>query len=223
MKTSKILSLSVLALAVIVAKLWAFEIVSPAQNTIVHPGDTVLIRVQLSPGEVVGGFYFDAFHAFIEMPPYEYHYKIGPNQLGDIVIPILAIKPRASGPFATANEAVSSELELHLKSTLSSTVKILSYSVEPPAHFALHITAPDAQGNIDADQEQIAVYAVYSDGIKREISRAVDGTSYSSNNKTVVKVSADGLATAVGPGTANITIRNGSYKAVIDVLVVKTN
>ncbi len=223
MTFSKTVALTLLLLVLVFTETWAFEIVSPPQYTEVHPGDIVVIKVQLSPGENVGGIYFDTLAKFISNPPYEYQYKIGPNQLGTIDVAIIAIKPASEGPFGSPDDAVESTADLYLKSTLSSSVKILSYSVDPPSHVALHITAPDERGKVDADQEQISVYGVYSDGIKREISHAADGSSYSSSDEKIVSVTADGLATAVGPGRAKITVRNGSFKTVIDVLVVKGN
>jgi hypothetical protein len=223
MKIIKIASLTFLLLAIMNAAIWAFQITSPPQYTEVHPGDVVLIRVELSPGETVGGIYFDTFSKFISNPPYEYQYKIGPDQLGTINIAVIAIKPASEGPFASADNAVASTADLYLKSTLSSSVKVTSYSVDPPAHFALLLKPTAIPDKYKATQEQISVYGLYSDGIKREIARAVDGSTYSSSDEKIVTVSIDGLATAVGLGKAKITVRNGSFKTIIDVLVVKGN
>jgi hypothetical protein len=68
-------------------------------------------------------------------------------------------------------------------------------------------------------KRQIYVQGIYSDGVERDLRAAQTGTTYVSSNEKVVTVSADGLAIAVGPGTAQIAVRNGDKKFVLDVVV----
>jgi len=69
------------------------------------------------------------------------------------------------------------------------------------------------------DNEQIYVIGVYSDGVERDIGDAGSGTTYSTTNANIVKVSPDGLATSIGPGEAQITVRNGSTQLVLNAVV----
>ncbi len=74
-----------------------------------------------------------------------------------------------------------------------------------------------------AGQKQIRLLEIYGDHISYEISRAIDGTTYTSSNERIVTVSADGMATAVGRGRATVTVRNGSFNSIMDVIVVKND
>lgn len=66
---------------------------------------------------------------------------------------------------------------------------------------------------------QLAVTGVYSDGVRRDITRA-RGTQYDSSSLTAVAdVSATGLITALAPGNATIVIRNGSVVTSINAKV----
>jgi len=70
-----------------------------------------------------------------------------------------------------------------------------------------------------AETEQIYIKGTFSDGVERDLRLGLTGTTYVCNNENVATVNADGLATAVGPGTAKITVRNGDKKLVLDVVV----
>jgi hypothetical protein len=70
-----------------------------------------------------------------------------------------------------------------------------------------------------SQNKKIYIKGVYSDNVERDLRLGHTGTTYVSSNEKVVTVNADGLATAVGAGTAKITVRNGDKKLVIDVVV----
>jgi len=70
-----------------------------------------------------------------------------------------------------------------------------------------------------AQKRQIYAKGIYSDGVERDLRLGQAGTTYVSSNEKVVIVNADGLATAVAAGTAQITVRNGDKKLVLDVVV----
>ena len=98
---------------------YAIEILVPPQNTVVHPGDVIVIQVVPSIGEIIGKVYFGGlFGKQIESPPYVYHFTVGPKDIGEIKLSIFAIKPESAGPFATADDYFSSSVELNLISTL---------------------------------------------------------------------------------------------------------
>jgi hypothetical protein len=219
-RIGKIVSLAILTITMLVINVGAFEITSPSQYTEVHPRDVVLIKVQLSPGEQVSGIYFDTFAKEITSPHYEYQYKIGPNQLGNIVVTIIAIKPESEGPFATADDAFASTAALHLKSTLPSTAKIQSLRADSdfnPIFFS--IKKDMSSGNYIQKTSELRVYAKYSDGIERSASSASTGTTYSSSDEKILTIDANGLMAALSPGKVKITIKNGDYMIVLDATI----
>jgi hypothetical protein len=197
----------------------ALELVSPAQYTEVHPGDTILIVVKPSPGELIGRVFFDYFHGEVISPPYEYRFTVGSNQLGDITVTMSAMKADSLGPFATDDDAFSSDVDLHLKSTLSSTIKIQSLRASYASDkIRFYLEKDKATGDYIPDTGQLRVYAMYSDGVERNVSSSA-GTIYTSSDKTVLSISVDGLMTALKPGQVQITVKNGDKKLVQDATV----
>lgn len=187
--------------------LWAIELVTPPQNSVVHPGDIITIRVVPSPGERVGRVYFGGLGgAKVEIPPYEYQYQIGPHDVGDLKIDIFAIKPESDGPFASSEEQFSSSIELNLRSTLSPTVHLQSIEVDSSQGFLF--LEPEALRT-----KIIGVAGIFSDGVKKTIKGSSSGTTYKSNDERVVTVDAEGVLHAVGIGKAIITIKNGDKTA----------
>ncbi|TAN41048.1 MAG: hypothetical protein EPN25_05665 [Nitrospirae bacterium] len=69
------------------------------------------------------------------------------------------------------------------------------------------------------DHNQLYIVGTYSDAIERDIWLAEKGTTYISSNEKVVTVNVNGLITATGAGKAQITVKNGSKKLVIDAIV----
>lgn len=65
------------------------------------------------------------------------------------------------------------------------------------------------------DSEKIYVTGHYSDGTRRHIDDSASGTVYESADPKVVRIDAEGLATAVGKGRTKITIRNGDKEWII--------
>lgn len=193
--------------------LWAIELVSPPQNAVVHPGDTITIKVVPSPGERIGRVYFGGLGgAKIDVPPYEYQYQIGPHDVGDFILDIFAIKPESDGPFASADEQFSSSIELHLKSSLSPNVKLQSIILDP------------RQGSLYLEPEiartkQLGVGGVFSDGVQRSIKGSAFGNTYKSNNEKVVTVDSEGVLHAVSVGKAIVMVKNGDKTAQITVNV----
>jgi hypothetical protein len=200
--------------------LWALELVSPPQYTEVHPGDIITIVVKPSPGEQISTVYFDTYSGQVDAPPYEYRYTVGPNELGDVIVSMVAAKPASQGPFATNHDAVSSLLDLHLKSALLSTVKVQSLRAEFTSDkIRFYLDKDKVTGNYIPDAERLRVYGMYSDGIERDVSLATTGTTYTSSDASVLTVSIDGLMAALKPGKVQITITSGGKKLVQDATV----
>ncbi len=207
-KKSCITVLSICLMVFQSSTLWALELISPPQNTEVHPGDTITIKVEPSPGEKVGRVFFGGFGTEVTAPPYEYQYKIGPHNIGDIKFTIFAIKPDSEGPFASPDAQFSSSIELHLKSTLPPTVTLQGIRIRNDQKSLFMETD---------NKRKIKVYGQYTDGIERDVSSSATGTTYTSSDEKIAIVDSNGLVTAVGPGTAKITIKNGKYEITVKV------
>lgn len=69
------------------------------------------------------------------------------------------------------------------------------------------------------ESRRLTVKGIYSDGVKRDITVSASGTTYSSSNDRIVRVSPDGEVTAQALGEAKITVKNGNYSAQVDVVV----
>jgi len=66
---------------------------------------------------------------------------------------------------------------------------------------------------------QLVLEGTFSDGSSRVLSAAAEGTTYSGFAEDIVSVTADGLVTAVGPGTTAIFIHNRTITLEISVTV----
>lgn len=66
---------------------------------------------------------------------------------------------------------------------------------------------------------RLRIDGIYSDGIERELSSGAVGTAYASSNEKVVTVNPEGIVTAKGPGSAEITVKNGKHKLVVGAIV----
>ena len=66
---------------------------------------------------------------------------------------------------------------------------------------------------------QLAVTGHYSDGSERNLTAASTGTTYGGAAGAVATAGADGLVTAIGNGTTDITVANGGFSETVSVLV----
>ena len=67
--------------------------------------------------------------------------------------------------------------------------------------------------------QQLTVTGSYSDESTNNLTSGSTGTTYTSADTSVVSINDDGLVTAVGVGTAVITVTNGDYSQDITVIV----
>ncbi len=68
----------------------------------------------------------------------------------------------------------------------------------------VYLTAP-------GQSQSLSVVGLFSDGVQRVLNGSELGTTYSSNNQSVVQVTEEGQLQAVGEGFAAITITNGGF------------
>ena len=68
-------------------------------------------------------------------------------------------------------------------------------------------------------RRQLYLNGEFADGISRDLTSAAAGTTYVSNNPTVLSVSPDGLCQLAVPGTAVVTVQNGGQTTFAAFLV----
>jgi len=210
---------------------FALELVSPSQGTEVHPGDTVKVIVVPSPGEEVGSVHFDGlFGGVDETPPYEYEYKIGPRDIGDIVFHIFSLKPFNEEPKDINSVFNHFEVDLRLKSTLPPTTKVVSIGADFTGRKETFLAiARKPNGELVVTEgthstNRLSVGATYSDDVGRNFIDNPDVT-YKSLNEKVAIVFPPGqwsysggrtgtsyaLVKATGPGKTSIIVQYGEF------------
>ena len=92
--------------------------------------------------------------------------------------------------------------------TAASQVKV----ERPLVLTAISVNSPYVTLTSAGAQQALRVTGRFSDGTAQDVTQGF-GTLYSSSNPGVVTVDADGVLTAVGEGTATVTITNGALQA----------
>jgi DNA-binding cell septation regulator SpoVG len=182
----------------------ALTILQPQPNTVFHPGDTVQVLAEPGPDETfVPGVLLDAgeIDGGLDIKaPYDFEFKIPPQYLG-----VLRITARGKTTDGRILEA-----EVQILVTL------------PPSVVLEGIRVRDDQKTLFmrvGSKRPVDVYGQFSDGIERDVSSPFMGTTYTTSNEKVATVDANGLVTAVGPGTARITIKNGKHELTVEAIV----
>lgn len=191
-------------LTAILAAQPSLRITSPADGTVVHPGDTLIVVVDVSPPTgtfqlvfVVGfdpiGFSKEALNA----PPYRFTLNI-PRSISPRKYPLTASgftspgHPVSSDPIVIAVEREDSPLEI---------------SVYPiVADFIM-------------DQKRyLQVTGRYADGTEADLTQSSQ-ISYVSSAPGIATVGPQGIVTPVAPGSARITITYRNLKLEVPVRV----
>src|SRR2546428_12266763 len=94
-----------------------------------------------------------------------------------------------------------------------------SFRVEPAAELkGLEAEIPVRFTKTIGEVRLLSVRGRYADRVARDLTHSRTGTTYRSSNEKVVRVNHDGLAQAMGPGTAEIVAKNGKHQVKIPVV-----
>lgn len=191
-----------------------FSITSPAPGAIFHPGDNINVSLQFDPAETpveVGVVTFQMNLSEVRSSePYVFILRIPPIFIGKGTL--VAIARYADGTAA--------KKEVEISVVLPTTVVLTGISVDPAPIFLKKLPEGSDPNDIRiAETEYISVGGIYSDGVKRNISDASDGTTYTSSDEKVVTVDSEGNLKAQGIGKTTITVRNGKFSATVKVTV----
>jgi hypothetical protein len=141
--------------------------------------------------------------------------------VGRFPVPARAqLGPREIMITALSNEDEEVKLKRNIVIVLPSNIKLQKLLVDTDPIIMTKLPPGEDPNMIRVfETEKLGVGGMYSDGVERDTSSAASGTTYQSSDEKVVKIDPNGNITAVSPGTAVITIRNGDQSAKVKVIV----
>lgn len=181
---------------------WGLQIVAPEEGQKVAVGSSLTVIVRPEPGEAWEAIAlgFDAMEFNATTGDYRRTIKIPDKLLGQSELPIV-------GRDKTGNEV---EVRRNIFVVLPSNTVLNNMRVDNDQR-TLFMRA-EARRNI-------YLYGLFSDGIEREISSSTSGTIYQISDPKIAVVDSEGLVTAIAPGRAFITAKNGDRKLQIEVII----
>jgi len=205
---------------------WAITITEPKPNTVFHPGDKVVVKAELKPGETpkaviifTGKLTEDDFPIAFEAP-YEWAFTIEKHFLGEGRITVAAKLP--NGDVAEAKVPVT--VVLPPTTTITKIYAGFVSTISPKATSAQIARKPngDLVALDGSSERRISIGATYSDGVGRDIADNPDIT-YKSLDEKVAVVFPPGqwknskgevrtgyaLVRATGPGKTDIIVQYG--------------
>lgn len=174
------------------------RLVSPAQQTVVHPGQTVPFEVEIDPALhphlvlITGGMHTGISLA-LEGPPFTGNLKIPERAAGSVELLMIVLD---------ANKKSLGGLAIHLN-IVPDDVPQRIYN---PTRFSL--TLPPASF---VRSRTVYVKGIY-DGVERDISDPTTGTTYRSSDTSVVTVDEQGVMEPVAPGRAFVIVEHRGLK-----------
>lgn len=177
-------------------------ITSPVQGALVAAGGTVNVTVDTNGGEQPTSVLIMSLEdsTIVEQAPFTADVPIPANALGTTRVRALAFY--AGGGMAFSAPVI---LNVQVNATLTSLEVLNGNQVLPRV----------------GRTRQVSVIGKYSDGVRRDLTKAATGTKYTiSQLSDIAIVSADGLITAVGAGNATLAVTNGPATATVNVRVL---
>jgi hypothetical protein len=181
----------------------AITITTPASGSVVTPGQTLQVSVNVSAGSQ-----FNAIQVIGEdigitppkqTPPYSFALTIPNDIIGPKNITALGIIGQDNGVFSQP----------------------VIVDVEIPTPLAnLDITPSQISFTFVGNQATLTVFGTFADGTQANI-RHSSNTSYATNDTTVATVNG-GVVTAVGAGTTSIIVKYGGLSVSVPVAVLGT-
>ena len=208
-------------LLVTLQSVWAISLQLDVSNQSPEPGDTVIFTVS-----IVGA---DDVETYISLVRY-----IGDNKYGkivgdpseseayewEVVLPNEASGIHKYVARTVLDGVVNSSNEINLVVKPSDEFSVASMIFEPT----------ETKYLFSGQEENLMVFAVYTSGLKYNITNSALGTVYSENiidglaitagDSPVISVSADGIVTALQPGSAEVVATNEGVSAIQRVEVI---
>lgn len=185
----------------------ALQIVFPPNGTVVAPGARIDVEVRVAPnmtfpnGVNVVGKNVVNISEILTSPPYRFTLEVS-EKAGVGKTWIFATGSSLPGQFIT-----SAPVSLSIENT------------ERPAE--IRVTPEQLPLDVVGAQIPLNVIGLFQDGAVRDVTRS-SITTYQSSDANVVHVNAEGLVTAIGPGSAVIIVRHGTVSFDVRVSVPDT-
>lgn len=191
------------------------KITSPAPGTLVHPGSRLPITVDATPG-AFSRVLVPPLTIATSGPPYHLVYEVPSDVPGSStalpsgVYPVEVVGLPASGSRnRSEKDAVKDFVEIDIERS-ASPERLKSklgdlYEVQDEFH---HI----------GEVQKLWITGLFADGTNVDLSRS-RLTIYESSAPSVATVDDKGVVTAVGPGSATITVKNGKASIVVPITV----
>jgi hypothetical protein len=210
----KILVILILSMINGASACWGFTITEPKTGAIFHPGNTIVIKAKADAGENIKMVFLGAIKqnkgAAVFLPPYELSFAIDPDFIGTDTI--LASARLDDGRVIESN--------VQITVVLPPDVLLKSIDVEPKIIFLYKLPPGSDLNKVRIfETKSLSVGGTYTDGIEREITSSISGTTYANSDEKVVAVNSEGKMTAKSTGTAKITVKNGNLSAEVKVVV----
>lgn len=210
-KMIAVLACVVCVMGLFISTSWGFSFSSPATGTTVEMGSTVTARLDSEGAWPLIGILFCAYGKegevmgsdFVVVPPYRFTVQIPPEYVGPVTF-------YAIGRVLGQKTGEPPQAEVTINVTLPNTVTVQKIRVDSDQE-TLFLRL--------SKKEAIYVFGQYSDGVERNVSSSATGTTYTTSDEKIAGVDPDGLVTAIGVGTAKITVKNGDKTIAIDVVV----
>lgn len=195
------------------------KIISPTNNEKFFPGQQVHVKVQAPENSSVMIMAGPYDSALLEKSPYEFTFTI-PHDAALRKVGITAGGVAGVNDFSGSDEV--SILVVPPEGDKSHITEIQLIPDENPIYLLYFSDASEkSRGNTILD-----VYAVFSDGVTREISSQESGTRCVSFDESVFTIGREDGRIVLHPvniGKANLTVSNGSSSKVVEVIVRKAD
>ena len=193
---------------------WGLQIISPKVGAVFYAGDTVTIKIKQDSGENIKMVFLGALKTakgtMLTSPPYQYVFSIDKDFIGTETI--------LANARLDNNKVIEARVDIQV--VLPSNIALAGIRTGPNPVCLYKMPQNSNPNDIRIfETKSMAVSGTYSDGIKREITGSTSGTTYTSSDEKVVTVDKEGKVTAQGLGKAKITVRNGKFSAMVDVVV----
>jgi hypothetical protein len=191
---------------------------SPAQGTVARPGSWVRVKVSLAPAlkaervSLLIGTWEELISYVDEVPPYEFVLPIDRKWSGPLRVMCSVQSKR--GKLIGSGELVVNVVPSDLPVSIAATDPVRMVATSAPSKTSTkkrRVAAPP--------QQHINVRGTYADGTVRDVGRPDLGTSFHSSDPRVVAVDGEGFLTAVAPGQAVVTVKNGNLSQQVPVEV----
>jgi len=206
-------------LAAVKSESFAVQVSDPKKGAVVRPGEVMKVKVRFQPGLPVVKVTYTLFEEDralddikVDAPPmveamaapFDAEMPVPAEAVGAMRLLVVAQVAERRGQYVLFDEvSVRAEPAAELK----------GLEAEIPVRFTKTV----------GEVRLLSVRGRYADRVARDLTHSRTGTTYRSSNEKVVRVNHDGLAQAMGPGTAEIVAKNGKREVKILVVVEVEN